>query len=172
MVDGLQREPLSLVVRRESSVPSAIAEIGSTFMYGGSNLYNRLYGVRINEWRTINQIAIHPGIIATRVSEKLGLDPAVVSRSVAKLLDTGLVGVEHEQGSRRLYLTQRGVEVHTGIVPIVQRRAAALLDGFTEEEAQTLLAMLRRIRGNLPTVREIEGETLALWLAGELDGES
>jgi DNA-binding MarR family transcriptional regulator len=46
-----------------------------------------------NDWRVLSSLALYPGASATEVSEFVGLNKAVISKSVSVLVSRGLVVV-------------------------------------------------------------------------------
>ena len=63
-----------------------------------------------------------------------------------------------ELGKRRLFLTQKGDEMHDRIIEIALRREAALLDGIEGEEREVLFGLLRRMTENLSKVEAVDRE--------------
>jgi DNA-binding MarR family transcriptional regulator len=158
---ALVREPLSDVMSIGTYVPSAIVVVSNSFAHGGSTVYHRRFGIRVNDWRILNAIAITPGRNAKQLTEVLRLDKAVVSRSVAELTRLGLIGSEPEGVARRLYLTERGVCVHQGVLPLSRQRERVLTAGFSEEERAQLLSLLMRMVDNLEDLKEVDAALAA-----------
>lgn len=157
----LLREPLSDVITLGTYVPSAVVVISNSFAHGGSTVYHRRFGIRVNDWRILNALAITPGRNAKQLTETLRLDKAVISRCVAELTRLGLIGGEREGIARRLYLTERGAAVHQGVLPLSRQRERVLTAGFTEEERAQLLSLLRRMIANLEDLKEVDAALAA-----------
>lgn len=154
--EGVQRTPLTDAIIRGSYAPSLIASIANSFMYGGSRVYSRKFGVHINEWRVMNALATKPGVVATEVAAILGLDKAVISRTISSLEKQKLVAIEREVGAKRLYLTAAGVRIQRQIVPLSKRRLEELLTGFNDEETAQFMGYLGRAADNLRNVRDFD----------------
>ena len=154
--DGLRRTQLSRTAAGWTSTPYHLVTIGNAISWGSAREYLHRFGIGVNEWRLLAHIAHEPGCTAAEVSQFLRIDKAVVSRSVRSLIEKELVGTDVSGGTRRLYLTERGVEMHDNVLPIALRREQILLDGFTAEERSELMSMLRRMHSNLTAMNEFD----------------
>lgn len=128
------KDRLNDTIERGSFLPSLFVAIANTFMYSGSNLYYRRYGIRVNDWRILNAIADEPGLTASYASDVLRLDKAVVSRCVKVLVERKLLVASPVKGARRLYLTEAGATVHQQIAPLSRQREQVLTHGLSDEE--------------------------------------
>ncbi|QDH21130.1 MarR family winged helix-turn-helix transcriptional regulator [Saccharibacillus brassicae] len=102
-----------------------------------------LYLVRICE---------NPGIIQEKLAEMIKVDRTTAARAIQKLETNGLVekrGDAHNRKIKKLFPTQQGLEV----VPVIRRENdhsdRVALAGLSQEEAETVLHLLRKIRGNV-----------------------
>ncbi|CAM3374397.1 MULTISPECIES: MarR family winged helix-turn-helix transcriptional regulator [Saccharibacillus] len=102
-----------------------------------------LYLVRICE---------NPGIIQEKLAEMIKVDRTTAARAIQKLETNGLVekrGDAYNRKIKKLFPTQRGLEV----VPVIRRENdhsdRVALAGLSQEEAETVLHLLRKIRGNV-----------------------
>lgn len=102
-----------------------------------------LYLVRICE---------NPGIIQEKLAEMIKVDRTTAARAIQKLETNGLIekrGDAHNRKIKKLFPTQRGLEV----VPVIRRENdhsdRVALAGLSQEEAETVLHLLRKIRGNV-----------------------
>lgn len=102
-----------------------------------------LYLVRICE---------NPGIIQEKLAEMIKVDRTTAARAIQKLETNGLIekrGDAHNRKIKKLFPTQRGLEV----VPVIRRENdhsdRVALAGLSQEEAETALHLLRKIRGNV-----------------------
>ncbi|WP_172196017.1 MarR family winged helix-turn-helix transcriptional regulator [Saccharibacillus qingshengii] len=102
-----------------------------------------LYLVRICE---------NPGIIQEKLADMIKVDRTTAARAIQKLETNGLVekrGDEHNRKIKKLFPTQQGLEV----VPVIRRENdhsnRVALSGLSQEEADTVLHLLRKIRGNV-----------------------
>jgi DNA-binding MarR family transcriptional regulator len=146
----LRRRPIPQRIDREQYAPYHLAVIANVVSSSTSQVYLREFGIGVNDWRVLSHLALEPGCTAQTVSNELGVDKSVVSRSVRTLVDRGLVGVETTPGFRRLYLTDAGVDLHKRVVPVALQRERLLLAGLDDAEVAQLLELLRRVHANLP----------------------
>jgi DNA-binding MarR family transcriptional regulator len=148
----LQRDRLPVTIDRESYTPAYLSVVSNALSWGGSHLYGRSFGVGVNDWRIISALGNHPGATAGEMCAVLGLNKSVVSRSVAGLVERGLVGIERDDGTRRHYLTEDGVVLHDQLLPLALERERLLLQDFTPDEVDQLRAFLRRMYLNIPAM--------------------
>ncbi|MGI3167020.1 MarR family winged helix-turn-helix transcriptional regulator [Pseudooceanicola sp. 200-1SW] len=147
-----------LSVRAESYAPYFLSLINNRLSWGASQLYLTLFDLGLNEWRILSALRNEPGVQALRVSEMVAMNKSVVSRSTRRLEELGLAVARLELGKRRLFLTQKGAEMHDRIIEIALRREAALLDGIEGEEREVLFGLLRRMTENLSKVEAVDRE--------------
>src|SRR3954452_10628314 len=112
MNEHIRRTRLPETIVRDDYTPATLSLVANSFMYGASEVFFRLFGIRTNEWRVLSALANVPGSTATDTAEVLGLNKSVISRSLSVLVGRGLVVVEREPGAKRLYLTGSGAELH------------------------------------------------------------
>lgn len=147
-----------LSVRADSYAPYFLSLINNRLSWGASQLYLTLFDLGLNEWRILSALRNEPGVQALRVSEMVAMNKSVVSRSTRRLEELGLAVARLELGKRRLFLTQKGAEMHDRIIEIALRREAALLDGIEGEEREVLFGLLRRMTDNLSKVEAVDRE--------------
>ncbi|GHP13704.1 putative HTH-type transcriptional regulator YybA [Lentilactobacillus fungorum] len=102
-----------------------------------------LYLVRICE---------HPGIIQERLAEMIKVDRTTASRAIRKLAANGLIerrADEVNKKIKRLFPTEEGKQRY----PLIQRENRysnqIALTGLTTAEADTLAALLLKVRNNV-----------------------
>jgi DNA-binding MarR family transcriptional regulator len=91
------------------------------------------------------------GINQQELSEKLHVDKATTTRAIMKLLKKGYVRREKDQTDNRayrLFITQKAQGIAPEIKNTLQSWSAILADGFTKEEQETALELLRRMKDN------------------------
>jgi len=133
-------------------IPSYLTQISNKWSRGSSRLYLKKFNIGVNEWRVMVIFAREPGITAQGACDILGSDKAAAGRSVAILEDRGLVRLEASKSDRRsrhIYLTDEGWRMHNKILAIALARERLLLDAFSQEEVDTLIGLLDRVRQNL-----------------------
>ena len=145
------RDPLYDVVDPESFTPRLLALLSNALVWRESQELRREFGLGTNEWRVLSALATRPGSSASEVSEFLGVNKAIVSKSVNTLAERRLIALfDGPRGSRPMNLTPSGAQLHHEMRPISMRGQEVILAGMTEAEiAQfntTLLRMLTLIR--------------------------
>ncbi len=143
--------PLDDTVDAENFTPRLVAPLSNALVWRESNALRQRFQLGTNDWRVISALATRPGSSATEVSDFLGLNKAIVSKSVNALHDRALVTLaDGLRGSRPIYLTSAGAEMHHAMLPISmsgQDLILAELDSAEIERFNELLRlMLDRVR--------------------------
>jgi DNA-binding MarR family transcriptional regulator len=142
--DGAVTEPLDDAISSEDFTPRLLALLSNALVWRESHELRRRFGLGTNDWRVISALAIRPGTSATDVSEFLGVNKAVVSKSMNTLLDRELILLsDGPRGSRPMYLSAAGAEMHRQMRPISLRGQEIILEGIPQREVDRLNAMLR-----------------------------
>ncbi|MFS0776870.1 MarR family winged helix-turn-helix transcriptional regulator [Neobacillus sp. 3P2-tot-E-2] len=102
-----------------------------------------LYLVRICE---------NPGIIQEKVAEMIKVDRTTAARAIQKLEMNGFIEKkddQHNKKIKKLFPTEKGKTVY----PIIKREHDysnnVALEGFSEEEVDTIFNLLHRVRKNI-----------------------
>ncbi len=112
--------------------------------YGGTHLYQA-------ESQTIKVIGDHPGITASEISRMFRRTGSASSQLIRKLKAKGWVCQSRNEENNRqfnLYLTEEGNQIYQKHRTFEQRcylRTFHSLDGFSERELQTYIAIQQRI---------------------------
>ncbi len=144
-------EPLEAFIDPDGFTPRLIALLSNALVWRESGLMRERFGIGTNDWRVLSALAMRPGMPASEVSEFLVMNKAVVSKSVTALAKRGLIALrDGPRGSRPMFLTGAGAELHDLLLPISMRGQEIILDGLPADEVErfnALLAeMLRRIQ--------------------------
>ena len=122
--------------------------IANKISNSASALYRKRFGIGITDWRIMALLAVEAWIPAGRISEVIGFDKAVISRSVGFLQERGLVETRfHDNNQRRQFiaLTKAGLALHDRIVDVAREREAFLLSDLNEQERRTAMKLLTKI---------------------------
>lgn len=139
-------EPLADVIDPDNFTPRLLALLSNALVWRESHELRRRFGFGTNDWRIIASLAVRPGASATELSEFLGLNKAVISKAVTKLVDHSLVLlVDGPRGSRPMYLTREGVEMHDAMLPISLRGQEIILADLSPDDIERLNTLLRRM---------------------------
>jgi len=113
-----------------------------------ANAYARRFGLGITEWRVIAVLGRYPGLSANGVAARTAMDKVAVSRTVARLLERGLLQRDtHDDDRRRsvLELSRDGYGIYDEVVPVAleyERRLLAPLDAEERRQLDRLMGKL------------------------------
>jgi len=136
-------------------VPALVTFIGNKLSNSATAFYQKNFGVNVTEWRIISQLAIEPGIPASRICQVIGFDKGPVSRNLADLQKRGLVAIRTAPDDGRTHsisLTARGRAVHDRVIVAALERERRLLACLKKDEREVLIDLLRRLHENLGAV--------------------
>ena len=126
-----------------------IMGIANRLANGASNHYRSEFGMGMSEWRAMMAIGTSSHRIVREVSEMADLDYAAASKSLKLLQQRGLVAIEQTRRRGRAAiasLTPEGLEIWRKLRASAQKRQKRLVGGFSEEELETLWALLQTDR--------------------------
>src|SRR3954453_5388617 len=160
---GRSRQPQQLL-HLAPYVPALITNTANKLSRSATVLYQKRFGVNVTEWRILSQLAIEPGISAARICEVIGFDKGPVSRTLAAMEERGLVIIKAGPDGRTyaISLTAKGTGTHDQVIKVALERERRLLSCLSRTERETLIALLKRVQGNLD----------AVGAAGEIDRQS
>jgi DNA-binding MarR family transcriptional regulator len=123
---------------------------------GASRRLKAALGIGLMEWRVVCNLGAEPGLSAARIAEISGVDKSVVSRAVSELERQGLIAASPGPPGRQtaLRLTPVGQDLHDLGVLRADERELLLLDGFSAEEQDQLVAFLKRLTTNLERLED------------------
>jgi DNA-binding MarR family transcriptional regulator len=136
-------------------VPAYVTFIANKLSNSATVFYQRHFGVNVTEWRIMSQLAIEPGIPASRICHIIGFDKGPVSRTLALLQKRGLVAIRAnptDGRSHSITLTARGRTVHDKVIVTALDRERRLLSCLRKDEREMLIDLLRRLHNNLGAV--------------------
>ncbi|MEV7694634.1 MarR family winged helix-turn-helix transcriptional regulator [Microbacterium sp. NPDC089189] len=151
-VADLVTEPLDEIIDPENFTPRLLALLSNALVWRESHELRRRFGLGTNDWRVISALALRPGASATEVSEFIAVNKAVVSKSVTTLTAHGLIVlVDGPRGSRPMYLTPSGAQMHRDMLPVSMSGQDIILEGLSDDQVVTLNVWLR---GMIDRVRD------------------
>jgi DNA-binding MarR family transcriptional regulator len=110
------------------------------------------HGINITVWRLLASLNQHSSQRIGELSDFTGIEMWTVSRVVSRLEQDGLVerhrGDEDARGVI-VSLTPAGHTLVETLIPEAQRFESLILEGFSEEEANCLRALLDRLFDNM-----------------------
>lgn len=152
-------DPLEDAIDPDSFTPRLLALLSNALVWRESHELRRQFGLGTNDWRVISALATRPGFSASEVSDFLGVNKAIVSKSVSTLVDRGLVVLsDGPRGSRPMYLTETGAEAHHGMRPISIRGQEIILADLGEDDVTQLNHLLREMLKKTRELQTLENE--------------
>src|SRR5262245_55466484 len=139
-------------------VPALITFIANKLSRSATVLYQKRFKVNVTEWRILSLLAIEPEISASRICHVIGFDKGPVSRTLAAMEERGLVAIKADREDGRTYsisLTAKGAATHDKVIAVALERERRLLSCLSKPERETLIALLRRVHGNLDAVKGV-----------------
>ena len=122
------------------------------FTRSAARHYFDKFGIGAMDWRMLVMLTRSPDCSVAKASRTIGIDKAAVSRSLARLENSGLAiaTCNVPDKRRRLWqLTEQGRDLHDRILAEALSRQKSLLHGFSANEVETLNDFLRRMLDNL-----------------------
>lgn len=132
----------------ENFLPYQLAVLSNTVSTTVARAYDKRFKVSIPEWRVIAVLGRFPGLSAVEVAERTLMDKVAVSRAVTKLIKNGRIDREFADADRRrsiLNLSEEGRLLHDEIAQVALRFERDLVEGFSEEEMQSLNNIMERL---------------------------
>ncbi len=143
--------PLNDVIDTDTFTPRLLHLISNALVWRESSLLRSEFNLGTNDWRVISAIAIRPGATSTEISEFVAMNKAIVSKSVNTLIARELIlPSDGARGSRHLYLTRAGADMHDRMMPISLSGQDIVLAELTADEISQLNHLLTRILQKTP----------------------
>lgn len=121
------------------------------------------HGFNLNEWRVLAQVATSDGAdnasSAQQISARTGIDKGWISRSIARLLDQGLITrfTDPEDARRhRLQITEDGAAAFELGVTTMRQLQNRLLDAFDAEDHAAFVRLAARLKREAQSVAEAQ----------------
>lgn len=143
--------PLNDVVDSENFTPRLLHLISNALVWRESRLLRNAFNLGTNDWRVISAVSIRPGATSTEISEFVAMNKAIVSKSVNTLIARELiVPADGKRGSRHLYLTRAGADMHDRMKPISMQGQEIVLGDLSADEIEQLNHLLVRLLRRTP----------------------
>jgi DNA-binding MarR family transcriptional regulator len=107
------------------------------------------------QWRGLAYLSRNEGLNQVSLADLMEVQPITVARLIDKLVAAGLVQRRPDPRDRRaqlLFLTEKATPLLVKMSEVGESTNAIALSGFSDEEVETLLSLLSRIRANLGTL--------------------
>jgi DNA-binding MarR family transcriptional regulator len=135
-------------LKLDTFLPYRLSVVSNRVSAAIATAYDRLFALKIPEWRLIAVIAEHQGITQQALGVATRMDKVTVSRAAQALVDRGLVARAPHAGDKRshlLTLTATGRALYEQVAPKALELEAAILERLDAKERAALSAMLDRI---------------------------
>ena len=112
----------------------------------------REVGLRVGQDMLLSRLWREDGLTQSELVERLGVEPATVSKVLSRMEGTGLVARRRDPRdarSSRVHLTERGRSLREPAYGVWEEAEERMLEGFSPEERALLRRLLARVRENL-----------------------
>ncbi|WP_374148612.1 MarR family winged helix-turn-helix transcriptional regulator [Priestia megaterium] len=119
-----------------------------------SNIEFKEYDLSKGQYLYLVRICENPGIIQEKLAEMIKVDRTTAARAIKKLGMNGFIEKKddlHNKKNKNLFPTEKGKNVYPFIKRENDYSDKVALEGFTQEEADTILKLVQRVRKNIET---------------------
>ena len=143
----------SLLANSMYSEDHLVQQMCQTTRAFSKTLNNRICwsGVYNSEWTILRQLRDLDGISELELSEYLGVEPAAISKTLAKLEKKKVIERYYNKTGRGkiIALTAEGLRLYEALDAVVSRHRQKALQGICPEEQQLLYRLLQRMDANV-----------------------
>ena len=143
-------------INRFTFVPHYLGVLSNSFIWSQSRYFLDTYDLGVNEIRVISVLAYERALTATGLCDALVMNKSIVSRTLAKLQDKGVIVADGRGRNQSFGLTELGYEHNARIVKISLAREDRLLRGLSDTDRVILLGYLARLVDNLDFAGDFE----------------
>ncbi len=155
METGVTHPVVSDAIELEQFLPYRLSRLTNTVSNAIAELYRDSFGLSIPDWRVMAVLARFPGGSAQDLVARTRMDKVAVSRSVARLVERGLIHRTTSSKDRRrssLLLSDEGRSVYARIVPMARDAESQLLAALSDRERVALDKLLDALQGAADTL--------------------
>jgi DNA-binding MarR family transcriptional regulator len=152
---SVERAADGLLLDLDRYIPAFITFIANKLSNSATSVYQRNFGINVTEWRIMTQLALEPGIPASRICRVIGFNKGPVSRTLALMQKRRLVAIRTDPTDARTHsiaLTAKGRTIHDKVIVVALEREKRLLSCLKADEREMLIELLRRLHNNLGVV--------------------
>ncbi|HEY5576268.1 MAG TPA: MarR family transcriptional regulator [Clostridiaceae bacterium] len=110
------------------------------------------YGITVSQASLLHQLWHKDGLTQTQIQEKLSMRGASVSGLVDALLKKDLIIRKQDEDDarcKRLYLTEKGLEIEDKTIGLMMELDEEITEGFDQEENAMLICWMKKLYCNL-----------------------
>lgn len=157
--DEVVTEPLADSIDPENFTPRLLWLLSNALVWRESQELLRRFDLGTNDWRVLSAIALRPGASATEVSDFIGVNKAAVSKSVNRLVGRQLIVlIDGPRGSRPMFLTREGAQLHTQMLPVSMRGHEIIVDDMPADEVAHFNDLLRTMLWRLRAAQLLDAD--------------
>lgn len=122
-----------------------------------ARIYQEQFGISVPEWRVLATLGRESPLSAGEVGSRAHMEKARVSRTLARMLDAGLINRQVDARDNRvavLALTRRGQDMFRRIAPLARAWEAEMLQVLDAGEVERLHELLDRLLARLRGMRD------------------
>jgi MarR family transcriptional regulator, organic hydroperoxide resistance regulator len=112
----------------------------------------RREGINVARWRILAVLAMGDGITISEIIDRAMMQQSALSRVLMTMEEEDYVRRVPRRDDGRyvdVFLTEKGRALFNSLDPVVRRRQNRLLKGFSPQEAEAAVVLLRRLIQNL-----------------------
>ncbi|MFE3896929.1 MULTISPECIES: MarR family winged helix-turn-helix transcriptional regulator [unclassified Priestia] len=117
-----------------------------------SNIEFKEYDLTKGQYLYLVRICENPGIIQEKLAEMIKVDRTTAARAIKKLEINGFIEKKDDPRNKKnknLFPTEKGKNVYPFIKRENDYSDKVALEGFTQEETDTILKLVQRVRKNI-----------------------
>ncbi|MGE1114531.1 MarR family winged helix-turn-helix transcriptional regulator [Priestia megaterium] len=117
-----------------------------------SNIEFKEYDLTKGQYLYLVRICENPGIIQEKLAEMIKVDRTTAARAIKKLEMNGFIEKKddlYNKKNKNLFPTEKGKNLYPFIKRENDYSDKVALEGFTQEETDTILKLVQRLRKNI-----------------------
>ncbi len=125
-----------------------LASISEDAIKPAAKLFERRFGLDVQELRVLRLVGDQPGVNFTRLAEQTRFERSATSRILSRLIKTGLIRREldeHDARQFRLFITDKGVALRSEADPLSLALEELILQALPEAERQQFRQSLDKL---------------------------
>lgn len=145
----------------EDFLPYRLVNLATHVSQSLGREYQHEFGITIPEWRVIANLGQREFLTPSALAGHAQMDKAKVSRTIARLVEHGLVARTAHEGDKRAYwlkLTADGLKLYQAIVPKALAWESELLGILNGTEYRDLIATIDRLEAHLAEKKKSPGD--------------
>lgn len=117
-----------------------------------SNIEFKEYDLTKGQYLYLVRICENPGIIQEKLAEMIKVDRTTAARAIKKLEINGFIEKKddpHNKKIKKLFPTEKGQQIYPFIKRENDYSNQVALQGFSDDEVETIFNLLQRVRKNV-----------------------